>query len=152
MDIRKLEELFGSEDTLDEILTECKVEFDKINQYAGLMKKGVIDDNPSEAKSALNNLTGVYMTLKVTLAIAETEKKNREIRYYNDKRIKTENAGKKFISSPTEKEASTSVASYRRVRNIISAYVDACLKAIGSLQSLLKFMTVDHHLKGKSEE
>lgn len=152
MEIRKLEKLFKKEDTLDEVLTECKVEFDKINYYAGVMRKGIIDDNPAEAKSALNKLTGIYMTLKSVLAIAESEKKNREIRYYDQKRIDTENAGKKFVSAPVKEEASASVAPYRRVRNIVSAYVDACLKAISTLQSILKYMAIEHQIKTKVEE
>ena len=152
MRIQKIEEYFKSEDTLNEVLEECSEEFKSVDYYAGIMKKGIVDDNPAEAKSALSKLTGVYMNLKTILAIAETEKKNRETRYYDQKRIDTENAEKKFVSASTEKEASAYVASYRRIRNIIEAYVDACLKAIVSLQSLLKYMTIEHQIKGNVEE
>ena len=106
------------------------------------MRQG-ITTNPEEALNALSELTGIYMSLKAVLAIAETEKKNREIRRYNEIKKEIENAGTKFVSVSADKEASSYVASYRRLRNIIQAYTDSCEKAISILQSLLKFFTIE---------
>lgn len=140
MRILDIEKLFASEDTLDKVLEECKETFERIDYYATNMKQG-ITNNPEEAKNALNELTGLYMTLKTISVIAETEKKNREIKHYNTRRIDIENEGsKKFTSAPMEKEASNAVASYRRIRNIILGYISSVEKAISTLQSLLKFM------------
>lgn len=72
------------------------------------------------------------------MAIAVTEKDNRELRAYHAKKMALEKAGEKFTSAATEKEASLEVAAYRRIRNIIEAYVESLEKAIGIGQSLLK--------------
>jgi len=150
MRVLEIEKLFQQEDTLDEVLTKCKEDFDKVDYYAGIMKDN-LTDNPEEAKKALNELTGVYIGLKTVLAIAETEKKNRETRYYDQLRIDTENAGKKFVSASSEKEASAHVANYRRIRNLIQGYTDACEKAISTLQSILKYLAEEMKLSGKQE-
>jgi len=139
MRILKIENLFQSEETLEEVLNECKDSIDKVDYYSNLLKTNVID-NAEEVKKALNELTGIYMDLKTILLVANTEKKNREIRYYDQLRIDIENEGRKFVSAPAEKEASTHVAKYRRIRNIIQAYVDVSEKAISTCQSILKYM------------
>ena len=140
MRVLEIEQLFQSEETLAKVLEECQEDFDKIDYYSGLMKAS-ITNNPEEAKKALNELTGTYMSMKSVLAIAETEKKNREIRYYDSLRINMENEGKKFVSTTAEKQASAQVADYRRIRNIILGYTNSCEKAISTLQSLLKFLS-----------
>lgn len=140
MRILEIENLFQKEETLSKVLEFCKQDFDKIDYYANTVLKSNLAENPEEAKKALNELTGVFMTLKPVISIAETEKKNREIREYDRLRIKIENAGDKFTSASVEKQASAYVADYRRVRNIVQGYLDACEKALSSLQSLLKYM------------
>ena len=152
MRIKEIEQYFQTEDILDKVLEFCKKDFDKIDYYAGIMKDD-ITDNPAEARKALNELTGVFMSLKIVLATAETEKKNREIRYYNQKRIEVENSvpPKKFVSAPTEKEASVHVASYRRVLNIVRGYVEATEKAISTLQSILKYLASENTVRGNNE-
>jgi hypothetical protein len=151
MRILDIENYFKSEDTLDQVLEECKGEFERIDYWAGKMKSN-ITDNPAEAKSSLNELTGIYMTLKTVLAIAETEKKNKEIREYDRLRIEAGKSGKKFVSASSEKQASASVTSYRRVRNIIEAYLEASNKAISTLQSILKWLVEEAKLEGRTEK
>ncbi len=146
MRILELEQLFQSEETLDQALQKCKEDFDRVDYYAGLLKSA-ITDNAEEAKKALNELTGIYVSLKTALAVAESEKKNREIRKYDSIRIKTEEEGKKFISVSAEREASLYVANYRRIRNYIQAYTDACEKAISTLQSILKYLSEEMKLQ-----
>ena len=137
MRVLKIEKLFEEESKLNEVLEECKEDFEKVDYYAGIMKQN-ITNNPEEAKKALTELTGTFSNLRTVLAITESEKKNREIKFYSKLRIDTENEGKEFVSSVADKEASKSVASYRRVRNLILGYKEACEKSIGSLQSLLR--------------
>ena len=151
MRISEIEKKFNSEETLNEVLDECKEDLEKIDYLAGLMKDS-ITDNPVEAKKALNELTGVYMSLKIVLAIAETQKKNREQKYYVNMKIETQNSGKKFVSASTEKEASSYVAEYRRVRNIVQGYVESALKGISTLQSILKFCGEELKLSGGSNQ
>ena len=148
MRVLEIEKLFENEDTLNEVLTKCKEDFEKIDYYAGIMKNN-ITNNPEEVKKALNELTGEYITLKTVLAIANTEKKNREMRQYDQLRIDTENAGTKFVAQTADRQASLYVASYRRVRNIIEAYTNAVEKAISSLQSILKYMATERMGEGE---
>jgi len=137
MRILELEAKFQKEDDLNEVLEAVKEDFSSVDYYAGILRSGVVD-NAHEANEALGKLTGTFSNLRTALAIAETEKKNREVRKYNEIRIDKENAGAKFTSASAEKEASAYVGDYRRIRNIIEAYVEACAKDIGSLQSILK--------------
>lgn len=152
MKILEIEKLFDSEETIGEVLERCKNSFDRTDYYIGIMQNN-ITENPEEAKKALNELTGIYMDLKTVIAVAETQKKNREIRRYNEIRIETESGDKKFVSASAEKEASSYVAPYRRVRNILQGYCDACEKAISTLQSVLKYSMEWRKLTGgKGEE
>ena len=151
MRISEIEKKFSSEETLNEVLDECKEDFEKIDYLSGLMKDS-ITDNPIEAKKALNELTGVYMSLKIVLAEAETQKKNRELKYYTNIKMETQNSGKKFVSASTEKEASSSVANYRRIRNIIEAYVESALRGISTLQSVLKYCGEELKLSGGNNQ
>lgn len=137
MRVLELEKKFQQEDTLEEVLMDLKKDFDKVDYWAGVLRSGLVD-NPEEANKALGELTGVYMNLRPALAIAETEKKNREVRFYNNLKIEIENQGKKFVSASSEKEASGHVSNYRRIRNLILGYKEAAEKGIGSLQSILK--------------
>lgn len=150
MRITDIEKYFQSEETLEKVLDEVKEDFEKIDYTADIMKKG-ITLNPEEAKTALNDLTARFMTLKTVVAIADTEKKNREIRYYNKIRVDIENgtrSEKKFVSASAEKEASASVFAYRRMRNIIQAYMESAEKGISTMQSLLKYMSEENKLRG----
>jgi hypothetical protein len=140
MRVLEIENLFKEESTLDKVLELCNIDFEKVDYYANTVLKSNLTDNPEEAKKALNELTGVYLSLKPIVAIAETEKSNREIREYDRLRIEIENANGKFTSASVEKQASAYVGNYRRVRNIVQAYLDGAEKAISTLQSLLKYM------------
>ncbi len=149
MRILEIEKDFQSEKTLPNILDTIKEDIEKIDYYAGIMKQG-ITVNPEEAKNALNDLTARFMSLKTVLAIAETEKKNREIREYNRLKIDAGKNKTKFTSTSAVIEASGAVSSYRRVRNIIQAYVDSAEKGISTMQSLLKYLAEELKLKGRS--
>lgn len=143
MRILEIEKLFAMEETLDKVLEECKEDIELIDYWSGVRKSN-LTDNSEEINKALNQLSGCYSNLKTVLAIAETEKKNREVRYYEKLRIDKENAGTKFVSAPAEKEASVHVAAYRRIRNIIEAYTLAADKHINTLQSILKDLARDY--------
>lgn len=152
MRVKEIEILFQGEATLEKALDGCKEAFDRVDYHSNNMRIGVTD-NPEEVKTALNELTGILMNLKPILAIAETFKKNEETKRYNEIKINTENEGsKKFVSASAEKEASAYVATYRRIRNLIQAYVDSCEKAISTLQSVLKFMTEELKMTGTKHD
>ena len=144
MRILEFEKLFQSKDTLDKAIEFLQEDMNRVDVWAINMKNNVTS-NPEEAKNALNELTGIYSNLRTALTVAETEKKNREIRAYNQIKIDAGKAGTKFVSASAEKEASASVAIYRRVRNIIQGYKEACQTSVSSIQSLLKYMAVEYN-------
>ncbi len=149
MRVLELEMKFKSEETLPQVLEELKKDFEAVDYWATLLKSNVTANGAVEASRGLNELTGTFMTLKTVLAIAESEKKNREIRFYSSLRIETENSGKKFVSAVGEKEAAVAVAEYRRVRNIIKAYMESAQAGISTLQSILKAIITEMNLCGK---
>lgn len=138
MRILEIEKLFQDEKGLIEVLNKCEEDFNKIDYYANLLKQRVAN-NPEQCKSALLELTGIYMSLNPILSTAITEKKNREERYYDSYRIEIENKGEKFTSAIGERKASLFIAEYRRIRNILQGYVNSCEKGISTLQSMLKY-------------
>ena len=144
MRVLKIEKLFQSEETLDQILSEVKGDLDLI-EYWNEVRKSDLTDNSQEIKKALNQLSGVYGSLRPIVAIANTEKKNREVRFYESRKMQIENANGKFTSAAVEKEASASVASYRRIKNILEAYLESAEKHISTLQSLLKDIQAEQY-------
>ena len=151
MRIEKIESYLQQDDTLNKVIDELKDDFTQVEYHANNMKDN-LTNNPEEAKKTLNKLTGLYIFLRTALAIAETEKKNREIAYYEKLRIEAGKENTKFTSSVAERQASNSVREYRRIRNIIQAYVESCEKAINSLQSLLRQMQEEMKLSGGKNE
>lgn len=140
MRIKEIEILFQTTETIDQVLETVKSDFEQIDYYGGILQENVVD-NPEECMKAINILTGVYMNLKPVLEVADSEKSNREIRNYCSLKMQVENSGAKFVDASGAKEASASVAEYRRIRNILEGYVEACDRAISSLQSILKYLT-----------
>ncbi len=137
MRIIELENLFKKEETLNKVLEELKFDFEQVDYWSGVRKNN-LTDNSEEINKALNYLSGTYSNLRTALGIAESEKRNREVRHKESIRAETENAGNKYVDSKAQTQASAHVAEYRRVRNIIEAYTEACDKHIITLQSILK--------------
>jgi len=150
MRIKELEALFQDESKLDLVLEEVKGELAKVDEWSEMMRDNQTA-NPEMAKQALSELTGVFMRLNTALSVAMTEKKNREVRAYNRIKQEAENAGVKFVSASTEKQASAEVADYRRIRNYIQGYVDSCKSAMSGIQSLLRQIQEEMKLSGKEE-
>jgi len=144
MRIIEIEELFKKDDTLDQVLDKCQADFDRID-YWSQVRKNNLTDNSAEIGKALNELSGCYSNLRTVLGIAETEKKNRHIRFKESLRIEIEKEGGKYVDSKAEVQASANVVQFRRVRNIINAYVESCDKHILTLQSILKDLSKDYN-------
>ena len=144
MRIIEIEELFKKDSTLDQVLDKCQEDFDRID-YWSQVRKNNLTDNSAEIGKALNELSGCYSNLRTVLGIAETEKKNRHIRFKESLRIEIEKEGGKYVDSKAEVQASANVVQFRRVRNIINAYVESCDKHILTLQSILKDLSKDYN-------
>ena len=145
--IFQIEKDFQKESTLENVLKYCQKYFDRIDKFTLKLRINKIR-NPEDCQEVLTKLVGYYGVLKPIFALAETEKRNREVRYYNVEREKIEKKGKKkFSSAPMERRASEHVASYRRIRNIIEAYMDICERIIGVMQSKLKYLSEELKLE-----
>jgi len=144
MRILELENLFKKEETLDKVLEELEKDFEMVDYWSGVRKNN-LTDNSEEINKALNELSGCYSNLRTALGIAETEKRNREVRNKESIRAETENAGNKYTDSKATTQASAYVANYRRVRNIILAYTESTEKHIVTLQSILKDLNKDYN-------
>ncbi len=142
MRIIELENLFKKEETLNKVLEELKKDFEQVDYWSGVRKNN-LTDNSEEINKALNDLSGTYSNLRTALGIAESEKRNREVRHKESIRADTENAGNKYVDSKAQTQASAHVAEYRRIRNIILAYTESAEKHIVTLQSILKDLAKD---------
>ena len=132
-----IEEYFKKESTLESVLKYCAKHFEKIDLYSSHLRKS--PDDIVKLNKIMILAVGEQTFLEPILGLAITYKKNEEEIYYNKKRIAIEKEGtKKFSSAPVEREASAHVADYRRVRNIIQAYVNSCKAMVSAIQSRLK--------------
>lgn len=129
--------VMSDENTCVEVLTGCQCYFDKIEEISGLFATGGAE-NQVECRKILNECTSIYLALNPLLALAETEKSNREVIYYSQQKQAIEKKGEKFVATAMDKEASSYVANYRRIRNILEGYVDTLKVAISTCQSNLK--------------
>ena len=145
MQILEIEQLFQDKETLNQVLEKLQDDIDRVDEYADMVKTNAYN-NAEDIKKIMLELSGCFTNLRTVLGIAETQKKNREIRKYNELKCEFEKTppldekGKpqKFVSASTDKEASDYVAEYRRIRNIIQGYKEAVEKDISVLQSVLK--------------
>lgn len=131
-----IEQYFKKESTLESVLKYCATHFEKIDVYSSHLRKK--PDDIAQLNKIMILAVGQQTFLEPILGLAITYKKNTQEIYYNKKRIAIEKEEKKFTSAPVEKEASAHVADYRRVRNIIQAYVNSCKAMISAIQSRLK--------------
>lgn len=136
----QIESFFDSPEGMEKLLVEFTPAFQKIEEYSRLLKNGILD-NGMECTKALSELTGIYLELKPVAVIAETIKSTEELRVYTRRKEEIEMTDAKFTSAAVEREASLAVASYRRIRNIFEAYLEASERGIQSVQSVLKFLT-----------
>ena len=131
-----VEKYFRKKETLEEILKVCKLHLDKIDHYSKILR--LRPDNVGDLENIMIKLVGEQGFLEPILGLAITYKKNEEEKTYMGIKIKIENEGGKFSSAPTEREASAYVAEWRRIRNILQAYVDVCKASISAIQTRLK--------------
>lgn len=131
-----VEKYFRKKENLEEILKVCRLHLNKIDHYSKILR--LRPDNVGDLENIMIKLVGEQGFLEPILGLAITYKKNEEEKTYMGIKIKIENEGRKFSSAPTEREASAYVAEWRRIRNILQAYVDVCKASISAIQTRLK--------------
>lgn len=142
-------EYFQTEEGLNQLLVDYKDVFDMIDDYGQQLIQGVLS-TPIDYKTCLDKLTGAFVSLEPLYAMAVAYKKNEELKAYVDMKRETENEGKKVVAVNIEREASLSVATPRRVRNILEGYVEACAKGIGTCQTQLKRLELEYRNKDQN--
>ena len=131
---------FQDEQGLADLLKLCEDRFEVIDDFATQFEAHVMT-TVGEYSQAKEQLAGIKMFLNDIYSEAITWKKNKEQAKYMEIKIAIENKppiedekGKKtkekFTSAPAEIEASVSVASWRRVRNILEGKINSCWDGI----------------------
>lgn len=131
--------LLEKESTAIDVLTGCQCYFDKVEEIAGSFATGMVD-NPIKCRQVLNESTSLYLLLNPLLALAITEKDNKEMLHYVEEKRRIENSGGKFVATSQSNESSAYVSTYRRIRNVLEGYVESIKVSISTCQSNLKSM------------
>ena len=121
------------------LLSDCNSIFVTILELSDKFTSDGSIDNPETVKEIMTKLSGCYNSLKLVEIVSDITKQKEELLYYTNRKREIETKGDKFVSASTEREASSHVMDYRRVRNIVEGYLDICEKTISVCQSLLKF-------------
>lgn len=140
MNFKEIENYFENVESLNSLLDSCLEMFDRIDKIAEDLRNRLID-TPDSVRGALQELGGIFCFLNPIYHVAKTVRQNIGSSYFNSKKIEIENKGEKFTAAAVEREEDEFVGEYRRVRNILQAYVENCDKNIGSLQSISKSFT-----------
>lgn len=146
MKYEKMVTYFQSEEGLLELVADYKDLFDQIEDYGQQLIKGILT-TADDFKGMLNFMTGAYVSLEPLYSIATSTKLNEELKNYVGIKRDLESKGEKVVATNVDKEASLSVASFRRVRSILEGYVSATEKAIITSQTQLKRVEQDERYK-----
>jgi hypothetical protein len=134
---RDIESYFINSDSVLEVIEPCLETFNRIDEIGGLLRNRKIQ-LPSEIESLLKELNGINIFLTPILGVATTAKTENEDREYHERKMTLEKEGAKVVDAVLNREASFAISNYRRVRNIIEAYISVVNTLIMSAQSLLK--------------
>jgi len=138
--IFEIEKLFKAR-KFDIILKDCEKYFEKIDNYAKLLRTHKITE-PEEIKKVLTVLSGYQMTLEPILGLASAYEKTREENTYDELRIEATKNEQKFVDAVADRQASISAQEDRKVKNIFQSYRDSCKTGISSAQSILGYEKV----------
>lgn len=136
---QEVEELLQTQEGMSQILDNLAQTFADIEEYADQLSRSGLEANLIAEIMMKSN--GHWDHLKVVHTAIDTYKKNKELTHFHQQKIEIEKNGGKFNASATEGEASALVSSERRIRNIVSAYMDSADKNIMTGQSLLKYLS-----------
>lgn len=114
--------LFETEEGMTELLNTLKTDFfDTIDDYASQFVADAL--SPDELKQTKTVLTGMVASLQPIYSKALSLKKQKEYRYYAQKKSDCEASGTKFVDGATEKEAKDAVRLYRDIRDLLCGYI-----------------------------
>lgn len=141
---------FESEENLNEILEDYASIFELLDNNSNALLQGQLTTS-DQFRQLLNEATGAYGSLEPLYSLAVAYKENTELHAYVEKKRDIENRGDKIVVASLEKEASLSVAGFRRIRNILEGYVNVAEKLITTSQTQLKRIENDSKYKPQEE-
>jgi hypothetical protein len=151
MKYNKMVGYFQSPEGLEQLIVDYKDLFDQIEDYGQQLLQGILTTS-EDFKGMLNFMTGSYVSLEPLYSIAESTKLNEELKNYVGIKRDLESKGEKVVAANLEKEASLSVADFRRVRAVLEGYVLATEKAIVTSQTQLKRLEQDERFKPQEQK
>lgn len=146
MRVQEIESYFKTND-LDGLVNDLQDTFDRIDGLEDMFISNISGDG-ALCREIISQLTGYCMYLITHAKLAEAYLRNEECIFYNKKRMELINKGEKFVSAAVDKEASEHVKDFRRVRNILDAYIDKCRTGISTCQSIIKSLTEEQKMIG----
>lgn len=146
----KQTQYFETEEGLAKLLEDYKDVFTLLDDISQQLLQGVIS-TVDEYKTALNLATGAYGTLEPLYTLSIAYKENAELHFFVKTKRELEAKEGKVTAAVIKEEASESVSSYRRVRNILEGYVAVSEKIIVTAQTQLKQMANDLKFKPVEE-
>ena len=137
MKYEEIDSYFTDSESVLEILPICSEQFTRIDEIGGILRNRGFS-TPVEIEALLKELNGINIFLTPILGVATTAKTENEDREYHERKMILEKEGAKVVDAVLNREASFAISNYRRVRNIIEAYISVVNTLIMSAQSLLK--------------
>lgn len=141
---------FSDASHLNQLLIDYQEIFDLLDDLSQQLLRGIITTS-EQFREVLNQATGAYGVLEPLYSQAVAVKTNEELRYYVEKKAEIEARNEKVVAASLEKESSEHVANYRRIRNILEAYVLLTEKLIMTAQTQLKRIESDSKYKPMEE-
>lgn len=133
----------------NKVLEDFSPVFSTLDEYTTYLTNSKID--PENTERLLMRATGYWGLLDLAYNVIDSFKTKKEGEFYCNKKIDVEKANEKFNASATDKEASASVNTERRIRNIIESYRNRADRIITSSQSYLKHISESYKRAGKQE-
>lgn len=135
---------FESEDALANLPADLQPMFDTIDDYAQQFLADIITTS-DELREAKTRLTGIVATLQPIYSKSLSFKKQKEYRYYAQKKEKCEAEGGKFVDGVSEKESKDAVRVYRDLRDILMGYILAANGLIYDAKDRLEAGKREYH-------
>lgn len=148
MNYQEIEDLLESNDGL-KVLSGMKTVFDVLDQYTTYLTSSKFD--PVKIETMLMRATGYWGLLDLAFNVIDSFKTKKEGEFYCSRKIEIEKSNEKFVSTAVDKEASASVNTERRIRNIVESYKNRADRIITSCQSYLKHNSESYKRAGKQE-
>ena len=144
MKYEKLIEYFKDDESLTNLLGYLAENyFDVIDDYKEQYLNDIIS-TPDELIKVKKHLQAIISSLEPIYSKGLSLKKQKEYRYYVEKKEKCEQEGTKFVDGATTTESKDAVRLYRDVRDIIRGYLNAANGLYYDIRDTLDRMKIEY--------